>query len=826
MRLRPALALFGLGLLGAPEAPAQSIRWDPPGGSLAVGQTTALQLVCEDCQPRENPVPPKVDGLTLAFAGQSTNMSFVNGTYSNSVSYSYAALLTKKARAEIPAFDVETNKGVVHVAAARFEPGSATIAGTGQPLESAANSRLEASPGSVWAGEVFDVGYSIQAARSYTPDFGRGTFDWNPDPLVVEDWSAPEPFDLRSGGEPQTGFAYRTRAIAPKPGSFRLNPVNQLVNLSVGVSGFGFFQQRQYQQFSVTSSTATVQVRPLPPAPAGFKGAVGQFKFVSKIVPERASVGDPVTWTLELSGTGNWPEVSGLPARRISKDFQVIQPKAKRVPSAGKLFDAKLSEDVVLVPTRAGEYELPQVSFVFFNPRTGEYETATAPGATVVVTEEAPAGGPPPPAAGEPGPGAERKTPVQPPLPAGLPRDALASEGPADSPIEARAFAAALLAPLVPLVLFWGYLSFRKARRTDPDRPRRLARLRLAATVGRIGAEPAGVGPDRMAPLLLSWQRDAAELWGLTHAAPPPEALGDPAWRSLWEEADRTLYGAAAALPADWAARARAALGSKRVPRFALRRIFLARNLLPFLAALALLSIASPARADAVSSYRRGDFAGAERAWREAVSKSPADWAARYDLSVCLAQQNRWDEAAAQAAAAFVQNPADPAVRWQFDLACEKAGFVPAPLAVFLSPGAAARLARLASPAAWQRLLVGASCLAALALGILLAAAYGRSRRLRTAALALLVLAAALGSASAIGWQAYGAAAEPDCVLIWRGSTLRSIATEADSSQQTAPLAAGSMARATKSFLGWVRLDFENGQTGWVRREEAVWLWR
>ena len=62
----------------------------------------------------------------------------------------------------------------------------------------------------------------------------------------------------------------------------------------------------------------------------------------------RAAVGEPVTWTLELTGTGNWPDLGGLPARTVSQDFQVVQPKAKRVNAEGKLFDATLTEDVVL----------------------------------------------------------------------------------------------------------------------------------------------------------------------------------------------------------------------------------------------------------------------------------------------------------------------------------------------------------------------------------------------------------------------------------------------------------------------------------------------
>lgn len=47
-----------------------------------------------------------------------------------------------------------------------------------------------------------------------------------------------------------------------------------------------------------------------------------------------------------------------------------------------------------------------------------------------------------------------------------------------------------------------------------------------------------------------------------------------------------------------------------------------------------------------------------------------------------------------------------------------------------------------------------------------------------------------------------------------------------DTAQQTTLLAAGAMGTMDKSFLGWTRLTFENGQTGWVRQSELVPLWR
>src|SRR5207248_781940 len=109
---------------------------------------------------------------------------------------------------------------------------------------------------SVWAGEVFDLEATIEASRSYYPQLTRG-FDWNPEPLIAESWSDPQQIDSNSTSDPRTGVSYHTRAIARSPGRFNLNAATHIVNLSVGVSGFGFFQQRQYDQYSITSNTPT-----------------------------------------------------------------------------------------------------------------------------------------------------------------------------------------------------------------------------------------------------------------------------------------------------------------------------------------------------------------------------------------------------------------------------------------------------------------------------------------------------------------------------------------------------------------------------------------
>jgi hypothetical protein len=434
---------------------------------------------------------------------------------------------------------------------------------------------------------------------------------------------------------------------------------------------------------------------------------------------------------------------------------------------------------------------------------------------------------------------ATARLPASPGLPEPIPRDPLPGSGHAPAPLAARTFGLLLLSPFGALLLLWLGLALRRARVTDPLRPRREAHRRLAATLTSLRS---AIDDDARARLLLDWQHDTAALWTIDHAAPPASAFpsGESAgsrcdWQTLWNEADRALYASAATLPADWIDRAEAALAATRLNSFSSFQLFLPRNILPFAAALMLATLVvatalaqeMSAPADPIAAYRQGDFAGAEKSWRAALASDPTNWLARHNLSLALTQEDRPGEAAAQAAAAFVQHPRDPAVRWHLGPSFDRAGFTPEALGPFVIPGPVQESARLASPAEWQWVLVLASTLTAGALALWLLQSYGRkSSRVNPFAVAMLSLALLLALAGVVGQRAYGLAADPRAVIAWKPGTLRSIPTEADTTQKTTPLGAGSIALVDKSFLGWVRLSFQNGQTGWVRREEVVSLWK
>ncbi|CAM2834388.1 BatD family protein [Rariglobus hedericola] len=819
----PFLLLFAVSLH------AQTVRWEPGSGTLARNQLSELSLVFEQCEPTDDVTLPTVPGLTFSqppAKSQQSSYNVVNfkTTSLKIVTFTYRVRPTGNDRITIPAFAVDTDKGRQPVASATFDMGTATVGQSSLSLESVVQSRFTLPPGELWAGEVFPLTYSLNAAKRYLYQLGSEP-EWNPAPLTVEPWTKPEQVEAVVNNEQRISLIYKTRAYAKAPGTVNLNTATQLVNLTTGSSSFSVFARANLEQFSITSQPASLTVKPLPaPAPAAFKGAVGKFTLDSKVVPATATVGEPITWTLTLDGTGNWPDISGLPPRSVSKDFRIVQPQAKRVNKNDALYDASITEDIVLIPTKPGAYTIGPVTYTFFNPGTGAYETLQTQPVTLQIT--AAAGQPTAPSTGKPAlpesttPSIAQPAPSTPQSPAALPRDPITSTGHSSAPISRTPFVIALIASLLVPVGIWFALALRRARQTDPARLLREAHIRLANTLHRLSADTGNL------QLIQNWQSDTAILWRLTQAVPTPASFPDETWSTLWSEADRTLYGATA-LPGDWPSRATTALAARRAPVFSAFQLFLPRNLLPIIAVLSLLvpGLSSFAADTPAASYAQGDFSAAETAWKETLKTTPTDWAARHNLSLALLQQNHSGEAAGHALAAFVQQPQNPSVRGNLVYAFKTVGVTPAALKPFLTDSPAASLARIASPTCWQAVAIASAWLTAFALSLGIYGAYTR-RRLKWISGTVLVFATLLGLASVISLHTYGPLTDTSTVMVVTPTTLRSIPTDLDTPQKSSPLALGVIATTDKAFLGWRRIRFDDGQTGWVRSETLVALWR
>ncbi|MEO1088265.1 MAG: BatD family protein, partial [Acidobacteriota bacterium] len=122
----------------------------------------------------------------------------------------------------------------------------------------------------------------------------------------------------------------------------------------------------------------TVDVRPLPdPKPEGFDGLVGQLKLDLDIDRRELEVGEAATLTLTLSGRGH---LQSMPAPDLG-DIEGLQVMAPQQQSEEKLrgeqVEGRRVWKWVMVPKRPGEHVVPGLDIPFYDPRRGQYRTAS-----------------------------------------------------------------------------------------------------------------------------------------------------------------------------------------------------------------------------------------------------------------------------------------------------------------------------------------------------------------------------------------------------------------------------------------------------------------
>jgi hypothetical protein len=719
----------------------------------------------------------------------------------------------------------------------RAQPAAAPKAEiAGVPLEQIAKTTLRTERDTFWVGEIFTLTQEIAVSRRYYQSLG-GEFEWSSPQFNAEDWSSATSSEARVNGERLSIHKRTTRTYARTAGRIALPAGKQLLTLITEIAANG---TPLTDSFTVANAPLELNFKPLPaPAPVEFAKAVGNFALTAKVATTTVAVGGSVTWTVELSGTGNWPEISRLPAQAISRDFQVVTPVTKRTLKRGQLFEGTLTQEMLLVPSRPGNYQLGPVRFVYFDPQAGKYQMLTSDSVALTVNGDAAAGAIMPPntaPSAMSAAGAERvRVPDSPPP---LPLDPLATPLPGLTPFGRTGLLISVALPLGLLVIFWLWLGAGRRFETDPLRRRREARARIEAALREL--EGAVVLPrDGVQRRLRDWQRATANFAEIDEASPTPTQVAralehvrkgttGSSWAQLWRDANHVIYGEHGTLPSDWLMRARGALSDAAIPGVPISALFLKRNLLPWAALLLMAMMPRAIRADAgADAYRGGNFAAAETAWRKAAEASPTDAALRANLSLALAQQNRWTESAAQALSAFCLKPADAAIRWQFALSLDRAG-IDQPTFSALSAGAGSyKMTRMLSPGGWGAALGLSACGLALALGGWLWMCYrmkGPAWRWLAALAAVLALGA--GGVAVVSLKNYGALTNRDIAVVAQNTLLRSVPTEATNAQKTVPLPAGTLAVVDKVFLGWSRLTFPNGQSGWVRSDAMVQLYR
>ena len=133
-------------------------------------------------------------------------------------------------------------------------------------------------------------------------------------------------------------------------------------------------------QKKIETPTLTFEAKSLPEngKPASFAGAVGNYNFSASLDMNEVNANEAVTLTVTVSGSGNI-ELVNPPAPVFPPDFEVYDPKiVSSVEASTQGMSGTKKAEYLIIPRRAGDFNIAPLEFSYFNPAKGQYVTLSS----------------------------------------------------------------------------------------------------------------------------------------------------------------------------------------------------------------------------------------------------------------------------------------------------------------------------------------------------------------------------------------------------------------------------------------------------------------
>ncbi len=366
--------------------------------TVGLGETFTLNVLVSGENIGNVPSPKLPDMPDFNILGrsssQSTNISFINGkmTQQSSINYIYTISPKRIGKLvigsckidyqgktyETQPIEIEVVKGATQTVpqVSTQPPGTGTV-GEGGIMLLAVPSRTE-----VYQGEQINVDFYL-----YT-QYNIDNANLTKVPKLSGFWSetiydADRLSYQKKVYEGKTYYVALIKTIALFPitsGNLSIDPME--INITVIKPPRDFFDFfGTAQTVNISSRAVAISVKPLPKdhQPEEFCGAVGKFTLEARVDRDTSRQGEPVNFTLKISGTGNTKLIE-KPKIPPIQNLRVLEPEVKESieKSTGTIKGTKEFR-FPLIPQTDGEHIIPEIKVAYFNPKTKNYEILTAP---------------------------------------------------------------------------------------------------------------------------------------------------------------------------------------------------------------------------------------------------------------------------------------------------------------------------------------------------------------------------------------------------------------------------------------------------------------
>lgn len=347
-----------------------------------------------------NFVAPEItDFQVLGGPNQSTSMQFVNGSMSQSISYSYVLRAMEEgefnigpAKIKVGGDVVESNSLKINVVKGASQQPSSTgsqAQNTQQQQRSSGSdndlfARIEISDRDVYLGEKVTATMKI---------YSRVTI------VNFDDWKLPsfEGFwskDLDANQQIQfqnqivDGVMYQVGVIKSvvlypqKSGEITIDPMELSVIVRERTSGRSrsvfdqFFGGYEDYKRPIKSNTVKLNVKAYPGGkPSDFSGLTGSLNMKATLDKTETKSNEAVNLRVTVSGDGNLYQLQA-PDLEFPPDIEVYDPKVSdniKVSSNG--ISGSRTFEYVLIPRYSGDFKIGPFSFSYFDAKSGKFKT-------------------------------------------------------------------------------------------------------------------------------------------------------------------------------------------------------------------------------------------------------------------------------------------------------------------------------------------------------------------------------------------------------------------------------------------------------------------
>ncbi len=365
--------------------------------------------------------PPNVEGLRLAqsFASTSQNISIVNGRMEQSIRYEWIYVPTREGTVNIPSVSVKVGKKTyrtkpitVKVVPQSHRParrGPDPLARLMNPFTPAPDNTDEPDPPDAqnlfirvvpsarkaYQNEQITVEYQLFFREGIQLRQSRLTDSWDAEGFWREEMDVdtrPIPRSVVENGLRYNTIVLKRAAVFPThPGKLHVDPLRIETEAVVPTRSRDpfarFFSSSRFVPVNVASDPLTIETRALPDnPPAGFNGAVGQYRMTAKLDRSSVEIGWSIQVKIVVSGAGNLATLAA-PVFPAPGSFEQYDPQVETsINRTGREIRGTKTFTYVLVPRSHGTFELPPARFVYFDPKDGRYQVQSTTLPVVHVT--------------------------------------------------------------------------------------------------------------------------------------------------------------------------------------------------------------------------------------------------------------------------------------------------------------------------------------------------------------------------------------------------------------------------------------------------------